>query len=269
LLFREKQPAVDGDLEYPSHPRHQFDFGAVKLNQPRPRTEGPRFIISRLAPLDSYLHRRLSQGLPAIPLTKLTRSRENCQSMPGYRRDPGPGIPRQRRYCRRPAHAASPSGPDPAAIGVAFGGGRREGLRQSREAGGTCGNWPRPKPIGRRITIAQRVHVRIAVASGVGSGVLPPASALLAYWMGGALLMAIKRYSEYRGIGDPARAALYRRSFARYTPRTRLHVLCGGDLPRCRPVVLCRPAVSARVDGAAFDPHRRGPAGSSMIARPA
>ena len=62
LLFREKQPAVDGDLEYPSHPRHQFDVGAVKLNQPRPRTEGPRFIVSRLAPLDSYLHRCLSQG---------------------------------------------------------------------------------------------------------------------------------------------------------------------------------------------------------------
>ena len=28
--------------------------------------------------------------------------------------------------------------------------------------------------------------------------VLPPLSALLAYWMGGAFLMAIKRYSEYR-----------------------------------------------------------------------
>jgi 4-hydroxybenzoate polyprenyltransferase len=51
---------------------------------------------------------------------------------------------------------------------------------------------------------------------------LPPASALLAYWMGGAFLMAIKRYSEYRGIGDPARAALYRRSFARYTEQSLL-----------------------------------------------
>jgi hypothetical protein len=111
LLFREKQPAVDGDLEYPSHPRHQFDFGAVKLNQPRPRTEGPRFIVSRLAPLDSYLHRCLSQGLPAIPLTKLTRTRGPCQSVPGYS----------------------------AVIGVAFGGGRREGLRQSQEAGGARG----------------------------------------------------------------------------------------------------------------------------------
>jgi 4-hydroxybenzoate polyprenyltransferase len=51
---------------------------------------------------------------------------------------------------------------------------------------------------------------------------LPPASALLAYWMGGAFLMAIKRYAEYRGIGDPGRAALYRRSFARYTEQSLL-----------------------------------------------
>jgi 4-hydroxybenzoate polyprenyltransferase len=56
----------------------------------------------------------------------------------------------------------------------------------------------------------------------VTSDVLPPASALLAYWMGGAFLMAIKRYSEYRGIGDPARAALYRRSFARYSEQSLL-----------------------------------------------
>lgn len=56
----------------------------------------------------------------------------------------------------------------------------------------------------------------------VTGDVLPPASALLAYWMGGAFLMAIKRYSEYRGIGDPARAALYRRSFARYSEQSLL-----------------------------------------------
>ena len=51
---------------------------------------------------------------------------------------------------------------------------------------------------------------------------LPPASVLLAYWMGGAFLMAIKRYSEYRGIADPARAALYRRSFAFYSEQSLL-----------------------------------------------
>ncbi|MFN0113307.1 MAG: UbiA family prenyltransferase [Paracoccaceae bacterium] len=47
--------------------------------------------------------------------------------------------------------------------------------------------------------------------------VLPPSSLLISYWMGGAYLMAMKRYAEYRMIGDPARAALYRRSFGVYT----------------------------------------------------
>jgi 4-hydroxybenzoate polyprenyltransferase len=46
---------------------------------------------------------------------------------------------------------------------------------------------------------------------------LPPSSSLLAYWMGGAFLMAVKRLAEYRFIDDPAKAALYRRSFAFYT----------------------------------------------------
>jgi 4-hydroxybenzoate polyprenyltransferase len=47
--------------------------------------------------------------------------------------------------------------------------------------------------------------------------VLPPSSLLLSYWMGGAYLMAIKRFAEYRLIGDPERAGLYRRSFRHYT----------------------------------------------------
>jgi decaprenyl-phosphate phosphoribosyltransferase len=51
----------------------------------------------------------------------------------------------------------------------------------------------------------------------ISSIVLPPSSLLISYWMGGAYLMAIKRYAEYRMIGDPARAALYRRSFGVYT----------------------------------------------------
>ncbi len=52
--------------------------------------------------------------------------------------------------------------------------------------------------------------------------VLPPSSILISYWMGGAYLMAIKRYSEYRMIGDPARAANYRRSFKHYTEESLL-----------------------------------------------
>jgi 4-hydroxybenzoate polyprenyltransferase len=45
----------------------------------------------------------------------------------------------------------------------------------------------------------------------------PPASLLLAYWMLGAFFMAVKRYAEYRHIGDPRMAAAYRGSFAFYT----------------------------------------------------
>lgn len=51
----------------------------------------------------------------------------------------------------------------------------------------------------------------------VTSGALPPSSILLSYWMGGAFLMAVKRYAEFRFIDDPARAGLYRRSFRFYT----------------------------------------------------
>jgi len=58
--------------------------------------------------------------------------------------------------------------------------------------------------------------------SAVVSDVLPPSSIVLAYWMGGAYLMAIKRYAEYRFIADPVRAGLYRRSFRFYTEQSLL-----------------------------------------------
>lgn len=54
------------------------------------------------------------------------------------------------------------------------------------------------------------------------SDVMPPSSALLAYWMGGAFLMTVKRYAEYRFIGNPETAGLYRRSFALYTEKSLL-----------------------------------------------
>lgn len=50
----------------------------------------------------------------------------------------------------------------------------------------------------------------------------PPASVLFGYWMGGAFLMAVKRYSELRGIRDRTQAGLYRRSFRRYTENSLL-----------------------------------------------
>ncbi|HEX7872336.1 MAG TPA: UbiA family prenyltransferase [Sphingobium sp.] len=57
---------------------------------------------------------------------------------------------------------------------------------------------------------------------------LPPSSLLLAYWMGGAFLMAAKRLSEFRDITAGGGADLlprYRRSFGRYTAET-LAVTC-------------------------------------------
>lgn len=51
---------------------------------------------------------------------------------------------------------------------------------------------------------------------------LPPSSVLITYWMGGAFLMGIKRYAEYRAIADPTRAGLYRRSFRFYTENSLL-----------------------------------------------
>ena len=53
--------------------------------------------------------------------------------------------------------------------------------------------------------------------------VLPPVSLVLAYWMVGAFFMAVKRFAEYRRIGDPQISSEYRQSFRHYT-ETRLLV---------------------------------------------
>lgn len=50
----------------------------------------------------------------------------------------------------------------------------------------------------------------------------PPISILIAYWMCGAFLMVVKRYSEYRMINDPLTAGLYRKSFKYYTEQSLL-----------------------------------------------
>ncbi|MDR1104119.1 MAG: UbiA prenyltransferase family protein [Endomicrobium sp.] len=49
---------------------------------------------------------------------------------------------------------------------------------------------------------------------------LPPVSIVLGYWMGGAFLMATKRFSEYRAIGDKTKASLYRKSFKYYDEKS-------------------------------------------------
>jgi decaprenyl-phosphate phosphoribosyltransferase len=55
----------------------------------------------------------------------------------------------------------------------------------------------------------------------VTAAVIPPASLLIAYWALGGYFMALKRFSEYRQIGDVS-AALYRRSFRFYTEQSLL-----------------------------------------------
>jgi 4-hydroxybenzoate polyprenyltransferase len=52
---------------------------------------------------------------------------------------------------------------------------------------------------------------------------LPPASLLVSYWMLGCYFMSLKRFSEYRQIGDKAIAASYRRSFAHYSEESLLN----------------------------------------------
>jgi decaprenyl-phosphate phosphoribosyltransferase len=54
-----------------------------------------------------------------------------------------------------------------------------------------------------------------------GIQTVPPVSLVLAYWMVGAFFMAVKRFAEYRRIGDPQVSASYRQSFKHYT-ETRL-----------------------------------------------
>jgi len=54
----------------------------------------------------------------------------------------------------------------------------------------------------------------------IAQGTIPPASLILGYWMCGAYLMGMKRFAEYRMIGDPERAGLYRKSFRRYSEKS-------------------------------------------------
>lgn len=50
----------------------------------------------------------------------------------------------------------------------------------------------------------------------------PPVSIVIGYWMGGSFLMAVKRYAEFRMIGDKATASLYRKSFGFYSEKSLL-----------------------------------------------
>ena len=77
--------------------------------------------------------------------------------------------------------------------------------------------------------LSESVNNPIRLAMGwysTGTAAVPPLSALLAYWMFGAFLMAMKRMAEYRRMGDPALAAAYRRSFGYYNEERLIESLC-------------------------------------------
>ena len=60
----------------------------------------------------------------------------------------------------------------------------------------------------------------------VTSVYLPPVSIIIGYWFGGAFLMDVKRFSEYKMIDDKTTASLYRKSFKFYDERILLCMAC-------------------------------------------
>lgn len=67
--------------------------------------------------------------------------------------------------------------------------------------------------------LSEAVNNPIRLAMGwyaSGAGAMPPLSVVLAYWMFGSFLMAVKRFAEFRRIGLPGTAAKYRKSFLYY-----------------------------------------------------
>ena len=57
----------------------------------------------------------------------------------------------------------------------------------------------------------------------VCDAILPPLSLLLFYWMLGAFFMGLKRFSEYRQLGNPSVASSYRKSFRYYNEESLLN----------------------------------------------
>ena len=62
LLLGEFELSVDGDLENTSHPFDELYLLSTAFHEPRPRTEGPWFIVSGHAIFDSDLHSRHHRG---------------------------------------------------------------------------------------------------------------------------------------------------------------------------------------------------------------
>lgn len=68
-------------------------------------------------------------------------------------------------------------------------------------------------------TISEGINNPLRMLAGwylTGTTCVAPASLLLSYWMIGCYFMAIKRFAEFRDIGDHHRSASYRKSFSFY-----------------------------------------------------
>lgn len=73
--------------------------------------------------------------------------------------------------------------------------------------------------------LAESVNNPLRMLAGwyiVTSALVPPLSLLVSYWMVGCYFMALKRFSEFRELGDRSVAGAYRRSFRYYTDRSLL-----------------------------------------------
>jgi 4-hydroxybenzoate polyprenyltransferase len=112
-----------------------------------------------------------------------------------------------------------------AAIGIAIGAFLSVGLGVALAALWIMGcvyNIPpiRSKDIPYADVISEAVNNPLRMLVGwyiVNPGGLAPVSLLVSYWMVGCYFMAIKRFAEYRHLGDRSRAIAYRRSFAGVT----------------------------------------------------
>jgi 4-hydroxybenzoate polyprenyltransferase len=112
-----------------------------------------------------------------------------------------------------------------AAIGIAIGAFLSVGLGVALAALWIMGcvyNIPpiRSKDIPYADVISEAVNNPLRMLVGwyiVNPGGLAPVSLLVSYWMVGCYFMAVKRFAEYRHLGDRSRAIAYRRSFAGVT----------------------------------------------------
>lgn len=87
----------------------------------------------------------------------------------------------------------------------------------------------RTKDVAYLDVLSESVNNPIRLLAGwfiAGTPHLPPASLLTSYWMAGAYFMAVKRFAEYRELGNRDAMVSYRRSFKTYNePRLLVSIM--------------------------------------------